>query len=171
MLIYLEPNQGKILPKEKITWLGAHSRSQAVWNHVVKSFARKLSTSKNVTTFLLEGGLLWLKIRSLIYHCTSCLFFWCRLWWEKLDCLRRNFLWEGCGKKRKLHLIKWKTILRLKNAGGLWIGNLEYKNWFYWWNGGDLGQKGKRCWEKLSRLSMVRMSGVGILLKSLGTGS
>lgn len=55
---------------------------------------------------------------------------------ERLDRIRRDFLWEGQGDKKKLHLMKWKDVIKPKFLGGLGFGSLVQKNWDLlakWW--------------------------------------
>lgn len=47
----------------------------------------------------------------------------------KLVRIRRNFMWEGQGKRRKIHLLKWCVVIKLKRDGGLGLGSLGIKNW------------------------------------------
>ena len=43
---------------------------------------------------------------------------------ERLDRIRRNFLWEGKSNKKKLHLMKWSEVIKPKSCGGLGLANL-----------------------------------------------
>lgn len=60
---------------------------------------------------------------------------------DRLDRIRRNFLWEGnSDKKRKekkrLHLMKWDDVIKPRYARGFGIGNLCLKSWALlakWW--------------------------------------
>ena len=53
---------------------------------------------------------------------------------DRLDRIRRDFLWEGHGEKKKLHLMKLREVLLLV----VW----RIKIGFYWLNdGGGLGRK------------------------------
>ncbi|XP_049394869.1 uncharacterized protein LOC125859208 [Solanum stenotomum] len=38
---------------------------------------------------------------------------------KRLDALRRNFRWEGNSETKKLHLVKWDTLIESKQARGL----------------------------------------------------
>ncbi|KAG5597050.1 hypothetical protein H5410_038282 [Solanum commersonii] len=38
---------------------------------------------------------------------------------ERLDNLRRDFLWSGNKEGKKIHLVKWQTALLSKKTGGL----------------------------------------------------
>lgn len=47
---------------------------------------------------------------------------------ERVDRIRRSFLWEGQGNRKKLHLMKWSGVIKPKWSGGLGFGSLESKN-------------------------------------------
>lgn len=47
---------------------------------------------------------------------------------DRIDALRRNFLWEGNSDKTKIHLVKWDDLLLSKKEGGLGIKNLRIQN-------------------------------------------
>ncbi len=38
---------------------------------------------------------------------------------KKMDSIRGRFYWQGNGKKKKYHLIKWQGLCRPKDFGGL----------------------------------------------------
>jgi len=38
---------------------------------------------------------------------------------QQLDAIRSRFFWQGTGKKRKYHMIKWEALNRPKEFGGL----------------------------------------------------
>ena len=47
---------------------------------------------------------------------------------EKLDRLRRNFLWHGNKEGKGYCLVNWKTVLLSRERGGLGIRNLRLQN-------------------------------------------
>ncbi|KAK4707096.1 hypothetical protein R3W88_033345 [Solanum pinnatisectum] len=47
---------------------------------------------------------------------------------KKIDQIQRNFIWGTTSAKRKLHLIKWDTLTKGKNNGGLGMQQSEPKN-------------------------------------------
>ncbi|KAG5613422.1 hypothetical protein H5410_024703 [Solanum commersonii] len=50
---------------------------------------------------------------------------------EKLDMLRRNFLWQGGKEGKGYYLVKWNTVMQSKLRGGLGnpgIRNLKVQN-------------------------------------------
>ncbi|WMV18963.1 hypothetical protein MTR67_012348 [Solanum verrucosum] len=48
---------------------------------------------------------------------------------EKLDSIRRNFLWQGNGEgEKKYHLVKWEVVTNSKKEGGMGIKNLKVQN-------------------------------------------
>ncbi|WMV19021.1 hypothetical protein MTR67_012406 [Solanum verrucosum] len=44
---------------------------------------------------------------------------------QRLDKLRRGFLWQGNKKRKGYHLVKWKVMITGKKQGGLGIKNLK----------------------------------------------
>ena len=112
-------------------------RSQEVWNPVEENFKRKLSLWKR--NYLSLGGRITLIKASSsnfpVYYMS--LLRMPVAVKEKLDRLRRDFLWGGRSDKRKLHLVKWEDVVKSKVAGGLGLCNLEFRNWAllakWWW--------------------------------------
>ena len=47
---------------------------------------------------------------------------------DKLDKINRDFLWGSTSEKRRLHLVGWNKIIRLKEEGGLGIQAAKFKN-------------------------------------------
>lgn len=45
---------------------------------------------------------------------------------ERLDHLRREFLWQGSGIMKKLQLMQWENVIKSK-AVGLGLGKLDCK--------------------------------------------
>ena len=75
---------------------------------------------------------------------------------ERLDCMRRDFLWDGQADKKKLHLIKWSEVIKPKSNGGLGIGSLENKNLAllakWWWR---FREEKEALWRKLITSTFV----------------
>jgi hypothetical protein len=42
--------------------------------------------------------------------------------YQLLDSIRSRFYWQGIGKKRKYHMIKWEALNRPKEVGGQLYG-------------------------------------------------
>ena len=47
---------------------------------------------------------------------------------EKLDKVKRDFLWGTTSEKRKMHLVGWNKIIKTKENGGLGIQVVRAKN-------------------------------------------
>lgn len=46
--------------------------------------------------------------------------------WERLDHIRRNFLWDGYNSGKKRYLLRWCDVINKPTlAGGLGLPNLE----------------------------------------------
>ena len=69
---------------------------------------------------------------------------------ERLDRIRRDFLWDGQADKKKLHLMKWIEVIKPKSNGRLIIGSLENKNLAllakWWWR---FGAKNEALWRRI----------------------
>lgn len=103
----------------------ANPRSKALWDPVVEKFEKILSMWKRQCLSL--GGRITLIKATLsnlpIYYMS--IFKMPRLVLDKLDHLRRSFLWKGRSDKRKLHLMKWSEAVKPKYAGGAWLPSVE----------------------------------------------
>lgn len=68
---------------------------------------------------------------------------------ERVVCIRRNFLWEGLGDKKKLHLMRWSELIKPKWRGGLSLGNLERKGALLakWWR--RFGEEREALWRRV----------------------
>ncbi|WMV54990.1 hypothetical protein MTR67_048375 [Solanum verrucosum] len=44
---------------------------------------------------------------------------------NRLDSIRRKFLWQGNKERKGYHLVKWKKVINDKRVGGLGIKNLK----------------------------------------------
>jgi len=47
---------------------------------------------------------------------------------SRLECLQRDFLWDGPGGDPKIHLVNWKTVCTPVSRGGLGIKKLMVFN-------------------------------------------
>ena len=47
---------------------------------------------------------------------------------EKLESIRRRFLWGGDEDKRKIHWVSWEKVIASKSAGGLGVGSIRALN-------------------------------------------
>ncbi|XP_019267660.1 PREDICTED: uncharacterized protein LOC109244948 [Nicotiana attenuata] len=108
--------------------LGAKSKSKLIWNSVIEKCEKKLARWKS--QYLSLGGRLTLinsVLDSLPTYMMS-LFPIPAGVTQRLDRLRRSFLWQGNKEKRVVHLVKWKSLTIGKAHGGLGIRNLKNQN-------------------------------------------
>nr|XP_009804761.1 PREDICTED: uncharacterized protein LOC104249929 [Nicotiana sylvestris] len=108
--------------------LGAKSKSKLIWNSVIEKCEKKLARWKS--QYLSLGGRLTLinsDLDSLPTYMMS-LFPIPAGVTERLDRLRRSFLWQGNKEKKVVHLVKWKSLTIGKTHGGLGIRNLKNQN-------------------------------------------
>ncbi|WMV31952.1 hypothetical protein MTR67_025337 [Solanum verrucosum] len=108
--------------------LGANSRSLGIWNGVIEKCERRLVNWKS--QYLSLGGRLTL-INSVLDSMPS---YMMSLFpipdgvIDRLDALRRNFLWEGNSETKKFYLVKWAALIGNKQVGGLGVRNLKTQN-------------------------------------------
>jgi len=110
--------------------LGDKSKSKGIWNNVLEKCEKKLANWKS--QYLSLGGRATL-INSVldalptymmsVYPMPASVR-------DRLDAIRRNFLWQGnCDpNKHKFHLVKWNEVLVSKKEGGLGTRNLKIQN-------------------------------------------
>lgn len=108
--------------------IGAKARSKSLWDHVIVKFERKLALWKKQYVSL--GGRIT-RIKAclsnlLVYYMSSLKM--PKVVADKMDRIRRKFLWEGQGDKKMLHLMKWSEVIKPKRSGGLGLRNFENKN-------------------------------------------
>ena len=101
--------------------LGANHKVESVWDVVEKRFRQRLALWKR--QYISKGGRLTL-IRSTLSNMP--IYFMSLLWIPRkvkmrLEKIQREFLWGGGALKRKIHLVKWKTICSNKDKGGLGV--------------------------------------------------
>lgn len=130
--------------------LGARYKSLNIWDGVIEKFERKSASWK--MQYLSFGGRLTL-INSVLDSIPTYLMSLFPLptkIQERLDRLRRDFLWEGNSDTRKFHLVKWPKVILPKRHGGLGIKDLCLHNkslLMKWHWGYNLDNPG--LWKKL----------------------
>lgn len=108
--------------------IGCNMKRVVAWNPVVEKFKEKLSIWK--AKALSFGGRLTL-VKSVL---SSLPLYYFSLFKapskviEKLESIRRNFLWGGDENKKKIHWIAWDNIIKPKWLGGLGVGCLLTMN-------------------------------------------
>ncbi|MDV3188705.1 MAG: hypothetical protein Q8834_02660, partial [Candidatus Phytoplasma australasiaticum] len=71
---------------------------------------------------------------------------------QRIDALRRNFLWQGLEDKKKFHLIKWEEVLISRKEGGMGVRNMRKQNrslmlkWLWKFMTGD-----NMLWEEVAK--------------------
>ena len=108
--------------------LGNTHRELEIWDGVVEKTKKKLATWK--TQYLSFGGRITLIKAILDAQPTYVLslFPLPAKEEERLDKLRRKFLWLGNKEGKGIHLVKWQTVQLSKKAGGLGVKNLGLQN-------------------------------------------
>ena len=108
--------------------LGAPHRASGVWDSIEERFRNRLSSWKR--QYISKGGRLTLirsTLSSLPIYFLS-LFRIPKIVWSRLEKIQRDFLWGGGNLERKPHLVKWNTVCREKNRGGLGVRGLSMMN-------------------------------------------
>lgn len=81
---------------------------------------------------------------------------------RKLEKLQRNFLWDGKGEKKQLHLVIWEEVTNLKEKGARGFITLGIGTMLYFASGyGGLHWKRGLYGEKIWSLDTGRMTFVG----------
>lgn len=100
--------------------LGASFKLTSVWEPVIERFEKKLSGWKR--GYISKGGKMTL-IKSTLQNLPVYFMSLFRIpssVAKRLEKIQRNFLWDGIGDEKKIHLVKWEMVCRLKRAGG-WV--------------------------------------------------
>lgn len=105
--------------------LGAKSKSTEIWNGVIEKCENRLARWKS--QYLPLGGRVTLinsvfnalptYMMSLFPVPTGII--------NRLDSMRRKFLWQGNKRRKGYDLVKWKTVIIEKRVGGLGIKNMK----------------------------------------------
>ncbi|KAL5575095.1 hypothetical protein UlMin_016794 [Ulmus minor] len=108
--------------------LGGNPNSAEFWNPVIEKVSKRLDGWKKA--FLSKGGRLTL-IQSVlssipIYYMS--LFKMPRVVAASLEKMMREFLWDRDSTGKGRSLVRWKTVCKPKELGGLGIGNLILRN-------------------------------------------
>ncbi|GKV24334.1 hypothetical protein SLEP1_g33961 [Rubroshorea leprosula] len=130
--------------------IGGSCRKISFWKPLVEVFHKKLTTWKG--RFLSLGGRITL-INSVL---SSLPVFWMSMYLIlkgtilSLDKIRRRFLWGGIEGGKKINWVKWDTVCKDKELGGLGVKDLRKFNLALlakWW--GRLVNKDKGLWKKV----------------------
>ena len=121
--------------------IGANTTFRSLWDPVVDKCERRLSSGKKY--YLSLGGRITLIIACLsnlpVYYMS--LFEMPKTVVGRLYRIRMNFLWEGQGDKKKLHLLRRNEVIKPRWCVGLGLGDLEKKNGAllakWWWRYGE----------------------------------
>ncbi|XP_075658607.1 uncharacterized protein LOC142628380 [Castanea sativa] len=108
--------------------LGATFRDKTVWNPILEKMERRLAGWKRL--YLSKGGKVTLiksTLSSLPTYFLSLLPIPVKVA-KRMEELQRNFLWNGIGDDRKLHLVNWSKVCRPVKNGGLGIRCLRRFN-------------------------------------------
>lgn len=108
--------------------IGGPFKSKAMWNPVIERFDRRLAGWKK--QLLSKAGRLTViknTLSSLPTYFLS-LFVMPASVRNKLEKMKRDFLWEGQGEERKYHLVKWETVCSNVREGGLGLKRLGVLN-------------------------------------------
>ncbi|WMV29386.1 hypothetical protein MTR67_022771, partial [Solanum verrucosum] len=109
--------------------LGVNFKGKEIWSGIIEKFEKRLATWQ--MQYLSFGGRVTL-INSVMdsiptYHMS--LFPIPAKVLEKLNRMRRNFLWEGNSKDHNFHLVKWAKVTQPKSQGGCGYGTEDIGLW------------------------------------------
>ncbi|WMV33017.1 hypothetical protein MTR67_026402 [Solanum verrucosum] len=108
--------------------LGAQNRSIDIWNGVVEKCEKRLVNWRS--QYLSLGGRLTL-INNVFNSMPTYMMSFSPIpdgVIERLDALRRHFLWEGNSETKKFHLVKWDALIGSKQKGVMGVRNLKTQN-------------------------------------------
>ncbi|KAL5583298.1 hypothetical protein UlMin_015740 [Ulmus minor] len=108
--------------------LGGNPNSAEFWNPVIEKGSKRLDGWKKA--FLSKGGRLTLiqSVLSSIPTYYMSLFKLPRVVAASLEKMMREFLWDRDSTGKGRSLVRWKTVCKPKELGGLGIGNLILRN-------------------------------------------
>ena len=108
--------------------VGANMNRTKNWQPIIDRFQSKLSSWKSKT--LSFGGRLTL-IKSVMGNLPNYFFSLFKAPQgviDKLESIRRRFLWGGDDNTRKIHWVAWEKVVAPKNKGGLGVGSIKTLN-------------------------------------------
>jgi len=108
--------------------LGASYKAVSIWNGVIEKMERMLAGWKRM--YLSKGGRLT-PLKSTLSNLPT---YYLSLFpipvglANRLDKLKRGFLWGGIGDEAKFHLVNWNKICTLLHSDGLGVHNFTQFN-------------------------------------------
>ena len=130
--------------------LGANMRKATSWQSVLDKVQKRLKSWKCSSLF--RGGRLTM-IKSVpnslpIYY--LCLFKVPRKVADDIIRIQRKFLWSGDKEGKFMPLVRWESVMKQKNEGGLGVGDIAVKNTAlllkWWWK---YGTEDDQLWKKV----------------------
>ncbi|KAH0751395.1 hypothetical protein KY285_004543 [Solanum tuberosum] len=128
--------------------LGNNHKELEIWDGIVEKTEKKLATWK--TQYLSLGGRITMinSVLDALPTYVMSLFPLPAKVEDRLDKLRRDFLWLGNKEGKSINLVKWQTAQLSKKSGGLGIKNLGLQNrcllskWLW-----RFGKEGQALWK------------------------
>jgi len=99
--------------------IGSNKLSKAQLSSPSKKIEKRLQTWKCGSLSYGEKAVLLSSTLSSIPIYTMGLYWLHEGTHQRLDAARARFFWQGVGSKRKYHMVKWDTLARPKEFGGL----------------------------------------------------
>ncbi|GKV26644.1 hypothetical protein SLEP1_g35909 [Rubroshorea leprosula] len=130
--------------------VGGNHKRVAMWQPMVNSFKKKLTTWKG--RFLSLGGRITLinSVLSSLPVFLMSVYLIPKGILYSIDKIRRSFLWGGGGEKRKIKWVSWDKVCKKKEEGGLGVRELRKFNLALlgkWW--GRLAENKEGLWKRV----------------------
>nr|XP_043615758.1 uncharacterized protein LOC122587654 [Erigeron canadensis] len=108
--------------------IGASPKRVSTWEPIISKFRKRLTRWKANLMSIGGRSTLVSSVLGSIGNYFLSIFHMPKTIRNKLEALRSSFFWGGSNNKRKIHRVKWDSVLTSKESGGIGIGSLQTMN-------------------------------------------